>query len=105
MDKDQVNNLAEKIARLIASEPTNPDLTLLNMSIERLNARLDKIEATFTPAAVVKAQHLSHPSQDRFAVAEAIVDSLFNHDAKEKTCTFEPDRSCDHCSMCSSRGF
>ena len=37
--------------------------------------------------------------------AEAIVDSLFDHHSKEKACTFEPSKPCDHCSMCSSRGF
>lgn len=106
MDQEHINNLAEKIAQLIASGSAISEHPIQE-SINALTARLDKLEAVaITPVENPTTQLSQHPSQDRFAVAEAIVDSLFGRDAKEKTCTFEPnDRPCDHCSMCSARGF
>ncbi len=48
----------------------------------------------------------SHPSQERFGVEEATVSELVDFFQKEKTCSIEPgSKPCDHCSMCSSRGF
>jgi hypothetical protein len=47
-----------------------------------------------------------HPSQERFNINEAIVDELVEFFEKEKACSFEPNgKPCDHCAMCSSRGF
>ena len=104
MDRDQINMLAEKIAEVIAAGNKPSDLAALNESMGRISERLDRLEAS-----TIKEQKTfiaTHPSQDKFAVAEAIVDRLFDSNIKEKTCTFEPnDRPCDHCSMCSSRGF
>ncbi len=106
MENAKAAELAEKIAKLIASESKAGDLSSIQKSIEVLNARLDKLEsASLTPHSALLAPHSAHPSQDRFAIAEAIVDSLFNADTKEKACTYEPSKPCDHCSMCSSRGF
>ena len=48
----------------------------------------------------------SHPSQERFGVEEATVSELVDFFEKEKVCNVEPGgKPCDHCSMCSSRGF
>lgn len=47
----------------------------------------------------------THPSQERFGVDEATVSELVDFFEKEKTCGLEPGKSCDHCAMCSSRGF
>jgi len=47
-----------------------------------------------------------HPSQERFGVEEAAVSELVDFFVKEKTCSVEPgEKPCDHCAMCSSRGF
>lgn len=49
---------------------------------------------------------LSHPSQERFGIEEATISELVDFFQKEKTCSVEPGgKPCDHCSMCSSRGF
>lgn len=49
---------------------------------------------------------LNHPSQERFGVEEAAVSELVDFFQNEKTCSLEPGRKpCDHCAMCSSRGF
>ncbi len=48
----------------------------------------------------------SHPSQERFGVEEATVSELVDFFEKEKMCSVEPGgKPCDHCAMCSSRGF
>jgi len=105
MNEANAKNLAAKIAKLIEGESGNADLTALRHSIEKLNDRLDRIESKLeTPASAPILS--SHPSQDRFAVVEAIVDEVFSQYQQEKACTFEPNgKPCDHCSMCSSRGF
>lgn len=47
-----------------------------------------------------------HPSQERFGVEEAVVSELVDFFEKEQTCGIEPGgKPCDHCQMCSSRGF
>jgi len=48
----------------------------------------------------------SHPSQEKFGVEEAVVSELVDYFQKEKICSVEPGaKPCDHCAMCSSRGF
>ena len=48
----------------------------------------------------------SHPSQEKFGVEEATVSELVDFFEKEKMCSVEPgEKPCDHCAMCSSRGF
>ena len=107
MENGKAAELAEKIARLIASESNSSDLLSIQTSLDNINRRLEKLESTSEASqSAIRISQVTHPSLDRFAIAEAIVDSLFDRDSKEKTCTFEPNgKPCDHCSMCSSRGF
>jgi hypothetical protein len=47
-----------------------------------------------------------HPSQEKFGVEEATVTQLVDFFQTEKQCSMEPGgKPCDHCAMCSSRGF
>jgi hypothetical protein len=97
--------LADKIARMLESEAQTPETAALFAGIEKINHRLDKLEAALSSQPPVATQ-LPHPSQDKFAVIEAFADEIIAGIKQEKTCTFEPNgRPCDHCSMCSSRGF
>jgi hypothetical protein len=82
-----------------------PDLAALFAAVQKLNHRLDKLEGASTPHPEFRILHLPDPSLDKFNVAEAVADSIFSHYQKEKACTFEPSKPCDHCSMCNSRGF
>jgi hypothetical protein len=80
---------------MIPAEAKTPnDLAALFAAVEKISHRLDKLEAAANPYA-------NHPSLDKLNIVEAIADSVF----KEKACQFEPDKPCDHCSMCNSRGF
>ncbi len=79
------------------------ELASLFAAIEKINHRLDKLEGEKSSAAFTAP---IHASQEKFSIAEAIADAIFDGVSKEKACTFEPNgKPCDHCSMCSSRGF
>jgi hypothetical protein len=55
------------------------------------------LSGTYVPAV--------HPSEERFGIDEA-VSELVEFFEREKTCNVEPGgKPCDHCGMCSSRGF
>jgi hypothetical protein len=57
------------------------------------------LSGTYVPAT-------SHPSQEQFAGLGEAVSELVEFFESEKTCTVEPGgKACDHCGMCSARGF
>lgn len=62
-------------------------------------ARSPWLSGIYVPAA--------HPSQEKFGVDEAsLLSELVDYFEKEKTCSLEPGgKPCDHCEMCSTRGF
>ncbi len=112
MQNETTQNLAEKIARLLEAETKSTDLSSIQTNIEKINTRLEKIESKLDSGSSIHPSslipHLSgiHPSLERFAVIEAVADEIFANLQNEKACTFEPNgKPCDHCSMCSSRGF
>ena len=106
MTSQETKKLAEKIARILDSEPSGKDVASLFASIDKLNHRLDKLEASLNPESQIPNPKSNHPSVEKFDVAEAIADEIFVGLQKEKACTFEPNgKPCDHCAMCSSRGF
>lgn len=69
---------------------------------ERANAQTNSnpqhwLSGTYVPAV--------HPSEERFGIDEA-VSELVEFFEREKVCNVEPGgKPCDHCGMCSSRGF
>jgi hypothetical protein len=57
-------------------------------------------------SAIGNPQSMDHPSQERFGVEEAVVSELVEFFENEKQCSVDPSgKPCDHCAMCSSRGF
>jgi hypothetical protein len=114
MPSPDTRKLAEKIAKLLEGESPAPEHATLFAAIEKINHRLDKIEAarSTAPARSDLRSDIpdlrSHPSLDKLNIAEAIADAVFagvQGMHKEKGCQFEPGKPCDHCSMCNSRGF
>jgi hypothetical protein len=112
MPAPETKKLADKIAKILESEGQGGDLAALFASVEKINHRLDKLEAGSSREAApenlrseISDLRPVHPSLQKFNVAEAIADSIFSHYNKEKACQFEPGKPCDHCSMCNSRGF
>ena len=64
------------------------------------------VPLTHSPWLVGVNASVGHPSEERFGVEEATVSELVDFFEKEKTCSVEPGgKPCDHCAMCSSRGF
>lgn len=114
MSEEAADNLAVKIARLLQAEKPGADFYSLQASIERINERLGKIEATLdeqnssgvrhSPFAISHSK--PHPSREKFAIDEIIGDVGDGNSEQEKPCPYEPTgKPCDHCSMCNSLGF
>lgn len=90
----------------VAETKTPNDLASLFAAVEKINHRLDKLEAGGDDLRFeISNLKGDHPSLDKFNVGEAIADEIFAGIKKEKACQFEPGKPCDHCSMCNSRGF
>ena len=109
--EDQARVIAERIARRVAATPdASPsrtdivsELAAMRASLDELQNRLNQIEAR---VSVPRVQSPWHPSLERFGVEEATVSELVDFFQNEKTCSVEPGgKPCDHCAMCSSRGF
>lgn len=122
MSADQAREVAERIARRVGVASTPPqdrdvasELAAMRATLDQLKDRLVQIEsrvgATAASAPRVQSPWLagvnaSHPSMERFGVEEATVSELVDFFQNEKACSLEPGgKPCDHCSMCSSRGF
>ena len=125
MSSDQAKLVAERVARRIGAgsgsvESSNTDLSselsAIRVSLNDLQNRLIQIESKVTTSTSgasprvhspwLAGVNASHPSEERFGVEEATVSELVDFFQNEKTCTLEPGgKPCDHCSMCSSRGF
>ncbi len=106
--------MAERIARRVASgaapaaasssSDVASELAAVRASLNELQNRLVQIEAKV--GSVPRVHSPWHPSMDRFGVEEATVSQLVDFFQNEKQCGMEPGgKPCDHCAMCSSRGF
>jgi hypothetical protein len=112
--EDQARLMAERIARRLASgaapaaasssSDVASELAAVRASLNELQNRLVQIEAKV--GGVPRVHSPWHPSLDRFGVEEATVSELVDFLQNEKQCSVEPGgKPCDHCAMCSSRGF
>ena len=105
-----LSDLQRKIAQLEAKvssgsdagEPHRPSLPMTQLA----HTAPRQAPSTHSPwLAGINASY-SHPSEEKFGVEEAVITELVDYFEKEKTCSMEPGgKPCDHCSMCSSRGF
>lgn len=130
MSADQAREIAERIARRVGGAAPRPkggdktdlgsELAAVRASLDQLQQKLVQIEAKVGSgagsAAVTSTLRVhspwlagvnaDHPSAERFGVEEATVSELVDFFQNEKACSLEPGgKPCDHCAMCSSRGF
>ena len=86
----------------------------MRTTLNELQNRLIQIESKVgASSSVPRVQspwlagvNASHPSLEKFGVEEATVSELVDFFQNEKACSLEPGgKPCDHCAMCSSRGF
>ncbi len=110
METNEKSKLLAQLVKLLTPEEQSNGqqgeiLSLVLQQLETMNNRLETIENEFMakPGQVARLQLAPHPSQERFQIAE--VNELLLPQTNEKACRFEPDKPCDYCSMCSSRGF
>jgi hypothetical protein len=106
--EDQARLMAERIARRVEGNAApitdiGSELAAVRASLNELQNRLVQIEAKVGGPRVHSPWH---PSLERFGVEEATVSELVDFFQNEKECSIEPGgKPCDHCAMCSSRGF
>ena len=114
MSADQAREIAERVARRVATAPgpqintdVGSELAAVRATLNELQNRLVQIESKIGSVPRVQSPWLaSHPSLERFGVEEATVSQLVDFFQNEKACSLEPGgKPCDHCAMCSSRGF
>ena len=106
--EDQAKMMAERIARRLGAPQANSsdissELAAMRASLNELQNRLVQIEAK---VGAPRVHSPWHPSLERFGIDEATVSELVDFAQNEKACSLEPGgKPCDHCAMCSSRGF
>lgn len=102
-----INELQRKLAQLeakVASDPIAGSTATTQPSTISSGRR--SAPATHSPWLAGINTSYSHPSEEKFGVEEATVSELVDFFEKEKLCSVEPGgKPCDHCAMCSSRGF
>ena len=103
-----LSELQTKLVQLearISSQPTQ--LTSNDSYLAPGAARSERpVPPTHSPWLAGVNATAAHPSQERFGVEEAVVSELVDFFEKAKTCSVEPGgKPCDHCAMCSARGF
>jgi len=128
---DQARLMAERIAKRVSSQQRparesvasdiGSELAAMRASLSDLQNRLIQIESKvragntkYSSSVATPQMHspwlvgvnASHPSEERFGVEEATISDLVDYFQNEKLCGMEPGgKPCDHCAMCSSRGF
>ena len=101
----KISQLEAKISVGPPSSPTNSPTNLSLWNTASLS-NTSRTPTTHSPWLAGINSSYSHPSQEKFGVEEATVSELVDFFEKEKTCSVElGGKPCDHCVMCSSRGF
>ena len=110
MEKENAQNLAEKIALLVQSEAKESDNSeFLRANFEKIVQRLNSIESQLN-SQISKQDFTNHKtvhiSQQKFTNLEELADEVINSLQNEKACPYEPTgKPCDNCAMCNSLGF
>jgi hypothetical protein len=104
-----LSELQRKIAQLevkVSLDSDSPANFGSASSASNLSSSPRPVPTTHSPWLAGVNDSLTHPSLERFGVEEAVVSELVDYFEKEKTCSVEPGgKPCDHCAMCSTRGF
>lgn len=104
-----LSDLQKRLAQIESKVRSNPqDITTSEVGFTSSSSSRNErpIPLTHSPWLAGVNASVAHSSQEKFGVEEATVSELVDFFEKEKTCSVEPGgKPCDHCAMCSSRGF
>jgi hypothetical protein len=103
-----LNELQKRLAQIesrVRSNPRDHTTSDLEFTSSSFGSAERTIPQSYSPWLAGVNASVAHPSLEKFGVEEATVSELVDYFEKEKTCSLEPGKSCDHCAMCSSRGF
>ena len=108
-----LEELQQRLARIESHVTRQPDETERAERGGRGAAAAERETHAAAPSVPSRSPWLSgvyvpaaHPSQERFGVEEAAVSELVDFFEGAKKCELEPGgKPCDHCAMCSTRGF
>ncbi|CAN5873094.1 hypothetical protein BH18ACI4_BH18ACI4_05720 [soil metagenome] len=103
-----LSELQKRLAQIELKVLSNPRETTSEIGFTSSGAGTIErpVPLTHSPWLVGVNASVTHPSQEKFGVEEATVAELVDFFEKEKACSLEPGgKPCDHCAMCSSRGF
>jgi hypothetical protein len=129
-EQDRMRSLAQRIAQRLEEKETESSrsnvssgefsdlramLADMNKRLVQIESHLARKEVSVAPTAKQGsfsnwsnvATMKEHPSLDKFKVDEATaISEMVDFFESEKKCSLDPSgKPCDHCSMCSSRGF
>ena len=92
-----INDLQQKLVQLESRALKESSATSIQSSF---------VPPTHSPWLAGVNATATHASEERFGVEEAVINELVDYFQSEKTCSLDPSgKPCDHCAMCSSRGF
>lgn len=102
-----LNDLQKRLAQIEAKVRASEETTASSSAHTKPIATTTRpVPLTHSPWLAGVNASVAHPSQERFGVEEATISELVDYFEKEKTCSIEPGgKPCDHCAMCSARGF
>lgn len=106
-----INELQQRLAQLEADQRSDPGLSIAparNASpfSDHPLAPAPTTPFTHSPWLAGVNATPAHPAEERFGVEEATINELVDFFQNEKLCSLDPSgKPCDHCAMCSSRGF
>lgn len=91
---------------IVSSSSVGPQPQTASESRSQSEGQSQFIPATHSPWVRDFTSAPAHPSEERFGIEEAAVSELVEFFENEKKCSVDPSgKPCDHCAMCSSRGF
>lgn len=104
-----LSDLQKRLAQIesrVRSHPRDTTTSEIGFTSSSPGRSERPIPLTHSPWLAGVNASVAHPSQEKFGVEEATVSELVDFFEKEKICSVEPGgKPCDHCAMCSSRGF
>jgi hypothetical protein len=101
-----LNELQKRLAQIEAKVRAGEETASSSAYTKPIATTTRPIPLTHSPWLAGVNASVAHPSQERFGVEEATISELVDYFEKEKTCSLEPGgKPCDHCAMCSTRGF